>query len=42
MGKYFGDLKIGQKKCPKMKKENTLWQKCILYSIIEFYGKTIF
>ena len=37
-GKVFSILKIGQKKCPKLKYTNTLCQKSFFHCIIEFYG----
>jgi hypothetical protein len=40
-GKFFGDFIFGHFFCPILKRENTLWQKCICYSIIEFYRKGI-
>jgi hypothetical protein len=37
--KYFGILKIGQKKCPKMKTRKKFWKFSMPHCIKKNYGK---
>jgi hypothetical protein len=38
LGKYFGKIKIGQKKCPKTKRGKKSLRNTCFRSIIEIYG----